>query len=110
MAKVNQRSRPYINTIDDIVNKSFDGEFDISLTEPVGYDGASMQRTLADSLNHIVSTVGTATYVCLAAPGTAADTAKWQVFKIDTSSGVVVTYADGDSNFDNIATDPASLF
>jgi len=36
-------------------------------------------------------------------------TAAWQARKIDTSSGVVITWADGDANFDNVATDLTSL-
>lgn len=56
-----------------------------------------------------VTEVGSVTYVAVAAPGTAQATAKWQVKKIDQTSGVVVTWADGDCNFDNVSTDLTSL-
>ncbi len=35
--------------------------------------------------------------------------ATWQVRKIDFSSGVVMTAADGDANFDNVWDDRAGL-
>lgn len=52
---------------------------------------------------------GTTTYVGVANPGTSQSSASWQAFKIDTSSGTVLTYADGNSNYDNVATDLSSL-
>lgn len=51
-----------------------------------------------------VQTSGTATYVGQAAVGTDQSTAKWQAFKYDAG---VLTWADGNSNFDNTATDLA---
>ena len=56
-----------------------------------------------------VTTAGSVTYVALAAPGTPQATAAWQCRKIDESSGTVITWADGNSNFDNIATSLTSL-
>jgi hypothetical protein len=48
-------------------------------------------------------------YVGLAAIGTATSAATWQVQKISTASGVVVTWADGNSSYDNIWDNRASL-
>ena len=106
---VNTRSRPYLNSSLDIDNKSFDGEFDVAVTEPLGYDGVALQRGLADNLATKVTVVGSVTYVGLAAPGTSQATAKWQALKIDEGVGAVSTYADGNANFDNVATDLTSL-
>ena len=75
----------------------------------VGYDGVSSQLPIADSLAVKVTESGTTTYIATAAPGTAETTAKWRCFKVDESSGTVITWADGDANFDNIATDLTAL-
>jgi len=52
---------------------------------------------------------GTATYIAKATPGSAQSSAVWQVQKIDESSGTVITWADGNANFDNVATDLTAL-
>lgn len=51
----------------------------------------------------------TVTYVGKADPGTATSSALWQIQKIDTSSGTVITWADGDGDFDNEWDNRASL-
>ena len=56
-----------------------------------------------------VTVVGSVTYVGIAAPGTAQSSALWQCKKVDETSGVVITWADGSSNFNQIATDLTSL-
>lgn len=56
-----------------------------------------------------VTTSGTVTYLALAKPGTAQSSASWQARKIDSSSGTVITWADGDTQFDNVATDLTAL-
>jgi hypothetical protein len=56
-----------------------------------------------------VTTDGAVTYVAIAEPGTLQAQAKWQVQKIDTTTGTVITFADGDSNFNNVATDLTTL-
>lgn len=53
--------------------------------------------------------VGTTTYIGYALPGTAESSAAWRAMKLDESSGLVITWADGDDNFDNVATDLTSL-
>jgi len=42
------------------------------------------------------------TYVGKAAIGSATDAARWQIMSIDETSGTVVTFADGDDNYNNI--------
>ena len=51
----------------------------------------------------------TVTYLGKAAPGTATSTAAWQISKVDTTSGTVITWADSDDNYDNVWDDRASL-
>ena len=47
---------------------------------------------------------GTDLYVCKAPVGTAVASAVWQIKKIATSSGVVITWAGGNANYDQAAT------
>lgn len=90
-------------------NTSFDEDFGVNAVETLGFDGQNLQRTNADGLAVKVTESGTTTYVALAAPGTTQATAKWQCKKIDESSGTVITFADGNSNFDNAASDLTAL-
>ena len=48
---------------------------------------------------------GTDTYIAYAIPGSTEADEVWRAMKLDASSGLVITYADGDNNFDNVATD-----
>jgi hypothetical protein len=52
-----------------------------------------------------ITEVGSVTYIALAAPGSDQASAAWQVMKIDETTGMVLTWADGNANFDNVATD-----
>lgn len=52
---------------------------------------------------------GSVTYLAEAAPGTTQAASAWRVQKIDTTTGTVITWADGNSNFDNVATDLTAL-
>lgn len=56
-----------------------------------------------------ITIVGTITYVGKAAVGTSQGSASWQCQKIDETTGTVITWADGNANFDNVATDLTSL-
>jgi hypothetical protein len=56
-----------------------------------------------------ITVVGSVTYIADAPPGTLQATARWRVKKIDETTGVVIKWADGDTNFDNIATDLTTL-
>lgn len=89
---------------------STDKESDVNVVQSLGFDGSdSLQREIADSVAVKTQTVGDVTYVCRASPGTSQATAKWQCMKVDTTSGVVITWAGGSPNFDQVATDPSSL-
>ena len=47
---------------------------------------------------------GTVLYVCTAAPGSILTNAVWRIMKVDTTTGVIITWCDGNSNYDNLAT------
>jgi hypothetical protein len=51
----------------------------------------------------------TITYVGEANPGTATSGAFWRIYKLDETSGLIKTYADGNFNFDNVWDNRASL-
>ena len=55
------------------------------------------------------TTTASVTYVGKAAIGTATSAASWQVQKIDETTGLVITWADGDADFNNIWDNRASL-
>lgn len=48
-------------------------------------------------------------YLGVAVPGSATSASVWQITRFDVTSGVVQTYADGNSTFDNVWDDRASL-
>ena len=56
-----------------------------------------------------VTTSGSITYIGIAKVGSSEASAVWQCKKIDTTTGVVITWADGDSRFDNVASDLTAL-
>ena len=55
------------------------------------------------------TTTANVTYVGKAAIGTATDAAAWQIHKLDETSGLIQTWADGDANFDNVWDNRAGL-
>lgn len=111
MPNINDRQGEDIKpfSLEHIANQSFDQTTQISMTENVGFDGQNIQRPNADNLALRTTESGSITYVALAAPGSLQSDAVWQCRKIDETSGTVITWADGDSNFDNVATNLASL-
>lgn len=48
-------------------------------------------------------------YLGKAAPGTATSSATWLVEKLDLTGGLSITYADGNSNYDNVWDNHLSL-
>lgn len=91
-------------------NTSFDEDFGVNTVEILGFDGTNLQRMSADALATKITVVGDDTYIGIAAPGTAQATAGWQCKKISVSGGTTtITWADGNSNFDNTSTDLTAL-
>jgi hypothetical protein len=57
-----------------------------------------------------VTVVGDILYFAVAPVGSSQSAAVWRVKKIDTTGGnILVTWADSDEKFDNIATDLTTL-
>ena len=56
-----------------------------------------------------MTTVGDVDYIGEAAVGTATSAALWRAKKVDSTSGILITWADGNANFDNVATDLTTL-
>lgn len=75
----------------------------------VGTDGSLLSKTGDIPYALKVTVVGAVTYIGIANPGTAQATAEWQCKKIDTTVGTVITWADGNGNFDNTSTDLTAL-
>ena len=109
-----------------IDNESFDETYEQAaveiLTENAGGTALERQKTIAteETLQAVETAVkketatrivisGTDIYVGKAAIASATNAAVWQVKKIDTASDVIITWADGNSNYDNLFTNPAGL-
>lgn len=91
-----------------ILNRSYDNTTGVLGIEGLGYDGTNNpqrenSKNLATKIT--VSLSGSITYVAKAKTGTLQSAAAWQVKSIDTTTGVVVTWANGSSSFSNVATD-----
>lgn len=106
-----------------VLNYSFDEVFKILTVGLVAYNPAtnSMDRVQLDASGGIkandsvyaqkITVSGSITYIASAAPGSAQAAAVWQVKKIDESVAgtTVITWADGDGLFNNVATNLATL-
>lgn len=88
-------------------NASFDEDLNVLARIGLGFDGQSLQRQSAGDLAGKVIESGGYTYIAKAAPGTTEATAKWKAYRYDSNG--TKTYADGNSNFDNVATDLTAL-
>jgi len=104
---------------DQMASDSFDRTFRQYAVEVLGYDGTNLQRIRTDESGVLQTTDknyaykvtedGDVTYVAIGAVGSAQASDVWQAMKIDQTTGAVITWADGDSDFDNVATDLSVL-
>lgn len=84
----------------DIINKVYD-----STTDTVKVQDSSNYAIIIDD-----TTTANITYFCYAAIGSSVASAVWRIKIIDETSGYPVTkWADGDSNFDNVASNRVAL-
>lgn len=107
MANESGNTRAYSQ--EHILNKSFDRDLQQLMVEGLGFDGQNLQRLNADNMATKITVVGSVTYVAKASTGALQADAVWQCKKIDETTGTVITWANGDSNFDNTATDLTAL-
>ena len=56
------------------------------------------------TLATIVYESGSVLYVCTALVGSIVTNPVWRIMKVDTTTGVIITWCDGNSNYDNLAT------
>lgn len=57
----------------------------------------------------MIATSGVYVYIGKAAPGSSTASAVWKIKRLDTTSGIVGEWADGDTNYDNVWDNYASL-
>lgn len=98
-----------VYSVQEILNMSFDEDARTLLFQQLGFDGSSFPRNNADNLATKITESGSITYIAFAAPGSSESSSVWQCKKIDETTGTVITYADGDADFDNSATDLTAL-
>ncbi len=80
------------------------------------WDGTNWVRSQGSSVNYDIrlddTTTANVTYIgkaALTGSAIATSSAVWQVQKIDETTGMIITWADGDSSFNNIWDNRASL-
>ena len=89
---------------------SKDPESLINVVQGLGFDGVNFQRAKADALAQKITIAEDTTYIAYAAPGTSQADPLWQVHKVVSSATeVLITWADGNASFDNVATDLTGL-
>ena len=67
------------------------------------------KRVVSPSLATRIVESGNYIYIGKAPIGSATSSAVWQVKRVDTTSGAVILWADGDDSFDNVFDDYATL-
>jgi hypothetical protein len=105
-------SAPYTgNSEQSVLNQAFDETYKVLLVSPVVFNGQAMvspsSSLVATRLDD--TTTSNVTYVGVAAPASLTSATSWQVKKIDETTGMVITWADGNTNFDNVWDNRASL-
>jgi len=73
------------------------------------YDFLGIEFTSSDLITLYEEVNSTISYIGKALPGTSTSSSLWKIAKIDTTSGISIKWADGNSNFDNIWDNRASL-
>ena len=107
-----------MSTITDLYRKLFGRKgtergTDIDMAEHGRVGGLSTGQPykFTDIVNYAIILLesGGFTYVAFATPGSISTDAVWRVMKLDTATGLVMQWADGNTNFDNKADDLANL-
>lgn len=77
------------------------------------WNGSTWERSNGEGINYATiiddTTTANTTYIGKAPIASATSSAVWQIAKLDTSSGMVKTWADGDSQFNKIWDNRDSL-
>lgn len=105
MAVVN----PHVHTEQEILNSSFDETYGVLATLGLEIDpSGTAKRVVTGDLALRYAVNGTATYVGEATPSSVTTGAVWRIFKFDSSTGSI-TWADGNTSFDNVWDDYLTL-
>lgn len=106
-----QPANPTKYTSQYMDNLSFDDAFRLHARLGLKFDGTNAVYDIAGEMACKIVTADTITYIAKAPPGTAEASALWQAKKLDSSVAgtTVTTWADGNTNFDNVATDLSAL-
>ena len=100
---------PIKHTSQAIDNWSFDETYGVSTVLPLELNPAgTVDRKVTGNLALIYVVDGTKIYVGEAPIGSAAASTVWRAFKFDSSTGAI-TWADGNSFFDNAFNNPSAL-
>lgn len=75
----------------------------------INEDGTAVNQSPSLAVRIDATTTANTTYIGKATIGTTTSSAAWQVAKLDTTSGLVKTWADGNASFDNIWDNRTSL-
>lgn len=103
-----RNNKPDVNRSEQgVLNWSFDEVFRVLAVMSLGSDGQNAIRQDADDQQMKIVSSGGYTYICKAAVGTAEASALWKIFRLDSNGSKM--YADGNANYDNIASDPTAL-
>ena len=73
------------------------------------YDGNPLPTASAALAVRLDEASATISYVGEAPAGSLTSSAAWRIKKLNTASGTILTWADGDTDFDNVWDDRASL-
>lgn len=87
----------------NILNRSYDATYDTLAVEGMETDGSSLKRPLSSQMAVKIDTTSTsnAVYIGKAPIGSSGASAVWLIKKIDTSSGVIITWA-GSGQFNQV--------
>ena len=119
MAKTIKQSKSHISESEqEILKKSRDDKYEVLAVETlkelaISSELGSLYRTSVDG-NEVAMRLDKTTtpdviYQGWAAPGTLTSAASWKIRKMDLTSGVIITWADGNTYFDNIFNNRENL-
>lgn len=110
MTRNSQTAMAVVNPDGTPIGGSSGGLTDAELrATPVEVEGTFYSTTAQYAVIADDVTTGGVVYVGYADPGTATSAASWRIKKIDTSNYPITTWADGNSNFDNVYDNRTSL-
>lgn len=101
---------PVVNPDGTTIGGQSDGLTDAELrASPIDVQGTFYSTTAQYAVIADNKTTGGVIYIGYADPGTATSAASWRIKKVDISNYPVITWADGDTNFNNVFDNRVSL-